>query len=520
MSRYTILALSVLAVSTSVSLGRKQYKKYPKQQIVNVAEGCVDEAMEYWTKYLRQHPDDLESHYGLAICHAQRGKIEDAMAMARRGVEKGLPFGRLLAGPRGLLKPLTESEPFKAWAEEQSMELIHGPMLGSATDTGVTVWMRTWHEADVVVLLREEGKGDFTARVESAIKTAAAVDFTGRVVLGGVRPSTRYEYKLKVAGNVLPTVYDFQTLPAEGKPAKFTIMFGGGSGYTPWKEHMWNVIDGYRPRAYMALGDNVYYDTLNRPGQRYCYYRRQSRPEYRNFVSSTPVFAIWDDHDFKDNDCHGGPGIQDWKREVWQVFKENWANPAYGSGEEVPGCWFSCRMADVDFILVDGRMYRDPKGGSMLGPEQKQWLLDCLKRSAATFKVLCVDVPMTPGVKPGSKDTWDGFDKEREAIFRCIAKNRIEGVFIISADRHRSDAYKMDRPGAYPLYEFQSSKLTNVHTHKLIKKCLFGYNEKCSFGLLRFDTTLADPQVTYDVINIDNEKKHSLTIKKSELSFN
>ena len=67
------------------------------------------------------------------------------------------------------------------------------------------------------------------------------------------------------------------------------------------------------------------------------------------------------------------------------------------------------------------------------------------------------------------------------------------------------------------IYEFQSSRLTNVHTHGIIKGSLFGYNQKCSFGKLKFDTTKDDPEVIYDIINIDNEVVHSLTIKKSGL---
>ena len=133
--------------------------------------------------------------------------------------------------------------------------------------------------------------------------------------------------------------------------------------------------------------------------------------------------------------------------------------------------------------------------------------------------VVMVQAQLPAGVKPGSKDTWDGFPEEREEIFKWIADQRIEGVFIIAADRHRSDAWKNDRPGAYPLFEFQSSKLTNIHTHPVLKRSLFGYNKKCSFGLLTFDTSAKDPSVTYDVINIDNEKMHSITIRKSQLGF-
>ena len=497
-----------------------QYKKHPRDQITRLSNGDVGAAFSYWQKYLAEHPDDLESHFGLAICYAQKGELDKSLAIAQEGVKKGLPFSRLLAGPRDLLKPLTESDAFAEWAKKEGIELLHGPTLGCLTDTSAKFWFRTWHEVKVEALVST--KNDLSDAVTADVTTDAKLDYTGVASIVGLAPSTQYYYKLVVDGKELPTVYDFKTMPTEGKPAKFQIMFGGGAGYTPWFEHMWNTIDQHRPLAYMALGDNVYIDTPTvQNTQKYCYYRRYSRPEYRNYVSSTSVFAIWDDHDFVTNDASGGPEIDNppWKRPVWKTFQNNFVNPSYGGGEKNPGCWFSCKMADVEFFLMDGRYYRDRKGGSMLGDVQKEWLLEALKNSTATFKVLCANVPMTPGVKPGSKDTWDGFPDEREEIFNWIADQKIEGVFIIAADRHRSDAWKNDRPGAYPLYEFQSSKLTNVHTHPVLKGSLFGYNQKCSFGLLTFDTSAKDPAVTYEVINIDNKKKHSITIRKSELGF-
>ena len=53
--------------------------------------------------------------------------------------------------------------------------------------------------------------------------------------------------------------------------------------------------------------------------------------------------------------------------------------------------------------------------------------------------------------------------------------------------------------------------------HELEAGALFGYNDKCSFGLLTFDAARNDPQVRYDIVNIDGETVQSLTIKKSEL---
>ena len=49
---------------------------------------------------------------------------------------------------------------------------------------------------------------------------------------------------------------------------------------------------------------------------------------------------------------------------------------------------------------------------------------------------------------------------------------------------------------------------------------LFGYNKKCSFGMLQFDTARPDPQVTYKIINIDKEVIYTFSLKKSQLTDN
>ena len=61
------------------------------------------------------------------------------------------------------------------------------------------------------------------------------------------------------------------------------------------------------------------------------------------------------------------------------------------------------------------------------------------------------------------------------------------------------------RPGGYDLYELESSKLTNRHTHPVVKtdQLIWGYNAKCSFGIVRFDTTKDDPEIQFEVVDID-----------------
>jgi alkaline phosphatase D len=342
-------------------------------------------------------------------------------------------------------------------------------------------------------------------------------------IIKGKKNAWQYDAKTWPWDRVLPNT----SLKKDAPSNKFTIGFGGGSGYVPENERMWDTIGAIEPRALLLLGDNVYIDDPETPEmQRFHYYRRQSQPEWGKLAKTVPIYSIWDDHDFTTNDGWGGPDIEkpSWKRDVWEIYKENWDNPYYGGGKENPGCWFDFSIGDVHFIMIDGRYYREsPKdeSPSMLGPVQMKWLKKTLTEKPATFTVICTNVPMAPKVKPGSKDTWDGYPEERTEIYQYIADQKIPGVVILSADRHRSDAYKVDTEinGMYPLFEFSSSRLTNQHVHKLIDHSLFGYNEKQSFGKIDFDLTTEDPTVKYTIINIDGKKIHDLTVKLSQLQF-
>lgn len=526
MKKFTVVTVVAVLMLSSFAVGAKkrgqkarQYKKYNRDLVTRLTSGDVAGVKKVAEEYVTKNPDDLEYRFILTICHAQSGDIPAAMAMAEESVAKGLPLERYLAGPRDLLGPLTSSSEFKGLAAGKTGELIHGPLVGSVTDRGAGFWIRTYNEVPVEVSVFRDGETEPVATAKS--RTEKGEDYTSVVSVTGLRPSTEYQYSLVLNGKQQSERYTFKTMPACEKPARFVIAFGGGAGYTPWKERMWNTVKSHEPVALMLLGDCVYIDTPKvQNTQKYCYYRRQSRPEFRALTPSTSVSAIWDDHDFVTNDAEGGPEIDspDWKIPVWKTFRNNWNNPAYGGGEKQPGCWFKQSIADVDFFFLDGRYYRHREGKTMLGPVQKKWLFEQLRNSKAVFKVICSNVPISKGVKPGSRDPWDGFPEEREEIYKFLSDNKTDGVFVIAADRHRSDAWKNERPSAYPIYEFQSSRLTNVHTHGIIKGCLFGYNELCSFGRLTFDTTKPDPEVTYDVINIDNELVESLTLKKSQLT--
>jgi alkaline phosphatase D len=507
----------------------EQPNRLGQRLILAIQDGRPNIAGQWCEKYLEKDPRQLEALFALAAAQAQSGDIDKAFATMQRAVAGGMPIERFIAGPRDLLAPLTSSKAFRSYLADHPVQLVHGPMLGAMTGTSVRFWVRTADEAEVTVRVFKHIDG---AANTAPVKTASArsvrsMDYTGAPAVTGLEPATEYDYELLVAGK--PALAGkrpiFHTFPARGSPGKWRIAFGGCAAYVPEHERMWDMIASFHPLAMLMLGDNVYIDLAEKAGplHRYTYYQRQSRPEFRRLTQSVPVFAVWDDHDAAIDDVWLGPHRDkpSWKPSMLQLQKENWLNPSYGD-PEWPGCWFQFSIGTVDFFMLDCRYYRTNPFGkdrTMLGPVQKAWLKKGLKDSKAVFKVIASSVAWASGAKPGSRDTWDGFSEEREEIFSLIEDNSIDGVVLLSADRHRSEAWKIPRPNGYALFDLMSARLTNIHTHELVPGPLFAYNAKCSFGLLSFDTQAKDPTVTYQIVNIDGDDVHTLKISKSELTM-
>lgn len=512
-------SLSVLLIATSAFAQHD-----PGRNAVRLfADGKIDKGFSLVQKSphrLNSPVDAAEIAYVKSMAACLRNRPERAWEHSKKAVELGLPFSRLLAGPREIFKTLYDYPQFKTQVAENNEVLVHGPLLGCVTDCSAKFWVRTARETEIqVVVWKSDADGQ---RLEAVGRSLASRDYTAIVKVDGLQGDTLYTYEVLIDGANVYNNATFRTQPASGKGARFSIGFGGGAGYTPQYEHMWTTIAGRQLNAFLMLGDNIYIDDPEHVlTHKYCYYRRQSNPLWRAFTGFTPVYSIYDDHDFGDNDCVPGPEIEKpaWKRKVWNVFRQNWNNPSYGGGDKHPGCWYDFYIADVHFIMLDGRYYRDLDGGSMLGSVQKQWLFETLKGSKGRFKVLASPVPWSPGVKLNSRDTWDGFPQEREAIFSFIEKEGVSGVILMAADRHRTDLRKIPRPQGYDLYEVMSSRLTNVHAHPLLKNArgsefIFGYNDKCSFGELTFDTAKPEPEVTFKCIDIDGREifKHTLLL--------
>ena len=502
-----------------------QYKRIHQFALRMIEQNKPAKALKTLEEHLERHPDDEESHFLMGVYLTTQGQTNKAIASFQRAIEFDLPPGRIIAGPREILKPVSDHEYIQGLREQHASVPIHGPLVGNVTSSSATVWVRTTQESQVRLIVSESPKMTI-AIAGPAMGSLAADDFTAKPAVSGLKPDTKYFYAIEIDGELNKSEsQSFTTFPTAGAKSQFRLAFGGGAGYVPPNERMWNVIAEQKPDLALLLGDNVYIDDPKSVAmQQYTYYRRQSRPEYRAFTAKTPTFTIWDDHDFGTNDCWGGPEIlrPKWKRyKAWPIYRQNWPNPGFGGGEEQPGCWYTFSRGDVDFVMLDCRYYRTSpfeENPSMLGPVQFKWLEETLPTLSGQFKVLVSSVPWTFESKGDSLDTWNGYKSERNKIFDLLRSEKVEGVVLMSAERHRSDAWRISYPGGYDFYEFNSSRLTNQHVHKEMPTAIFSYNKQQSFGLVTFDTTVSDPTVRYQVINISGESVHEITVKKSQLT--
>ena len=177
--------------------------------------------------------------------------------MARQAVEKGLPFDRFLSEPRQWLLPLRELTAFKKWKGQiNPSRLIHGPMVGQVTEESASFWFRTDGQCEIgVEVTGHSGRESVTTRKEEG--------YVGVVQIDGLLPGTYFAYEIFVNGEKFldpDREFGFRTFPQSEEGAKFTVAFGGCSGFVPEYEPIWEVIAGHDPRATLFLGDNVYID--------------------------------------------------------------------------------------------------------------------------------------------------------------------------------------------------------------------------------------------------------------------
>lgn len=421
-----------------------------------------------------------------------------------------------------------------------------GPMLGYADLTEASVWIQTTADAAVRLRYWPEGKRG-ESRTTSAVAASEANDHVALFVVPGLEPGSRYGYEILVEGAPV-------RFPAGGasgifgtqkfwqwrtNPPDFTVAFG--SCYyanepkmdRPGKPYgsdpkIFRTIAALKPDVMLWLGDNIYYrepdfGSVAAMKRRYALGRQE--PALQPLLGIAHHYAIWDDHDFGPNDA---TWINRFWRESFDIFKSYWANPTYGA-HGVDGVFGSFSWGDVDFFLLDDRMYRTPErvpetaDKEMLGRDQLRWLKHSLSFSRAPFKVI---VNGSQVLNSNARDEcFAHYAREQKELLDWIVQKRIRGVVFLSGDRHETELIRVTPEGFYTLYDFTSSPLTAGLTNPMPKEEENNplrvpgtlVNDLHSFGLLKFSGTCNERTLEMQVVDREGKQRWTQTVRGSDL---
>ncbi len=268
---------------------------------------------------------------------------------------------------------------------------------------------------------------------------------TGTFELTGLSPDTAYRYRI-VSDDAAPSaVYAFRTAPPPDEPLEFSLLISADLDTDPlFDSQILDTMRGHDARFFLSLGDWPYAD--NPPGAitleeyRARHVEARIAPKAQRFVQSFPVYAIWDDHELRNN-WDGrfrveeadriAAGIQAW--DEWFPLRDS------GTPKVRYRSWRYGSL--VELFMLDTRLYRsanrDPDGPdkTMLGADQLAWLRAGLTASTAPFKLVITSVPLDFGDLRGI-DCWRNFRTERDALLEFIVGGDVGGVVFLSADQH------------------------------------------------------------------------------------
>ncbi|MEW6991929.1 alkaline phosphatase D family protein [Colwelliaceae bacterium 6441] len=303
-------------------------------------------------------------------------------------------------------------------------------------------------------------------------------------------------------------------------------------------------INNEEADLFIFLGDNIYGDTENMEELALKYQRLGNNPDIKALRSTTPTIAIWDDHDFGENDAGAEYVHKEQSRKLmldfWQEPKDS---PRYRQKKGIYTSYmYGAAQQSVHIIMPDLRWNRsplvnvgiseyqtkrkakkmgpyspsvDPKA-SMLGEVQWQWLEEELQKPAK-IKIIASSLQLLPEFT--GWESWANFPQDRNRLLALIKKHRVNGVIIISGDTHWGEISRVNENLDYPLWEVTSSGLTQEWKNVSPNKHRIGnFTSKVNYGEISIAWQQSDPTITLRLKNVDGEVFSQQTMRLSSLS--
>jgi alkaline phosphatase D len=402
---------------------------------------------------------------------------------------------------------LPPGSPFAAPPAATSKVLPQGIAIGDVTSQSALLWLRTDGSMKVEVEWAPVAAWETVSKMATAVAPVARTplfttdpetDFTLTIPFIGLTPATAYRYHVLVGpkgeeGQLtearVEAKGEFTTLPEAKTSAPVTFAWSGDLG---GQHHcrrgaagypIFDVMRAQKLDFFLFLGDTIYSDNVcpsppNEPGANFtastlAEYRARHRYQrgadsLRRFLESVPVYVVWDDHEVRNN--FAGP-FDTQMPAGRQALREYW--PIRTDPQDPHRLYRTVRFgADLELFILDTRQYRsrnadaDGLNKTMLGATQLRWLLEGVRTSTATWKVIATSVPLSipkgGGEAVPGNDGWaggpdgTGFERERQVIVDAILGQNLKNVVFIAGDVHyvQANAYDPNDDGKPDFYEF------------------------------------------------------------------
>ena len=373
----------------------------------------------------------------------------------------------------------------------------HGIASGDPGPDSVVLWTRLAPEAveasggpatDVSLAYEIASSESFSKVVATgSIVAPAVLGHSAHAEVGGLEPDREYFYRW-IAGGEASLIGRTRTAPLpDADIDRFRFAFASCQQY----EH--GFYTAYRHMAeenldlIVHLGDYIYETswgsdlvrhhegpeivTLDDYRARYTTYR--SDPDLQAAHASAPWVVTWDDHEVDNNYAAGIPeddqplGSFALRRaSAYQAFYEFMPlrRSAMPLGPNM-GLYRALRFGKLlDMSVLDTRQYRDDQpcgdrrgecaerhapGRTLLGDEQRNWLLERMASADATWNVLAQQIVMaevnsgSDGEDSFSMDAWDGYPHERRELLETMKRTGTPGPVVLTGDTHSNWASEL-----------------------------------------------------------------------------
>ena len=339
----------------------------------------------------------------------------------------------------------------------------------------------SWMVAEDEAMTKVVKKGKMTARPDWAHSVHVEVE--------GLWPDRWYWYQFK-AGSEVSQIGRTRTMPLPGAmPDRLRFAFAScqhyESGYYTAFEHMVREdLD-----LIVHLGDYIYegagkenrirkhtgqeIESVSDYRNRYALYK--SDPALQGAHAAAPWLVTWDDHEVDNNyaaDISQDAGVD---REGFLLRRAN-AYKAYyehmplrlSSLPQGPDMLLYRKVSFgdlADFFVLDTRQYRtdQPCGdrksviceeamnpnNTMLGKEQREWLMDGMEKSPAEWNVLAQQVMVAQHDRDYteevgfSMDKWTSCEVERLKLLEFMGQSEIRNPVVLTGDIHSNWANEL-----------------------------------------------------------------------------